>query len=273
MTVFGYIDKKSPIHTLTGATKLIMTLLLSIASMITYDTRFLAAVIITSCVLFALSRVSLGEIKIILSLIVVFLLINNIIIFLFSPDQGTLVYGTRHELFRIAERYSVTQEQLFYQINVTLKYFAIVPAAIVFFLTTEPGEFAASLNTLKVNYKAAYAVSLAMRYIPEVQRSYHEISQAQQARGIDISKKAPLKKRMAGAVAIVFPLVFSSMDKIQTVANALELRGFGHEKTRSWYAHRRFKVGDIAVIVLSVAAVAWSVITLAINGGRFYNPF
>jgi energy-coupling factor transport system permease protein len=273
MTAFGYIEKNSPVHALTGASKLIMTLLLSVASMITYDTRFLVLVIVASCVLFALSKMSLREIKVILTLIVVFLLINNIVIFLFSPEQGTVVYGNRNELLHIVGKYSVTKEQLFYQLNVTLKYFAIVPVALVFFLTTEPGEFAASLNALKVPYKAAYAVSLAMRYIPEVQRSYREISQAQQARGIDISKKAPIRKRVAGVIAIVFPLVFSSLDKIQTVADAMELRGFGHEKARTWYAARGFKQGDYLIIALSVFAVALSALTLILNGGRFYNPF
>jgi energy-coupling factor transport system permease protein len=273
MTAFQYIDKKSPIHSLTGASKLIMTLLLSIAAMITYDTRFLAAVIVASCVLFALSKVSLSEIKVMLALIVVFLLINNLVIFLFSQEQGTVVYGTRHVLLHLVGRYFLTQEQLFYQLNVTLKYFAIVPVALVFFLTTEPSEFAASLNALKVPYKAAYAVSLAMRYIPELQRSYREISQAQQARGIDISKKAPLRKRASGVIAIVFPLVFSSLDKIQNVADAMELRGFGHEKTRTWYAAREFKQGDFLIVIISVMAVAISVATLIINGGRFYNPF
>ncbi len=43
MTIlFNYIDRPSPIHRLTGATKLVCLLLWSFASMITYDTRLLA---------------------------------------------------------------------------------------------------------------------------------------------------------------------------------------------------------------------------------------
>ena len=250
-----------------------LILALSISSMITFDTRFLAFVIVLSILLFTASNVRLSELKAVLVIFVVFMLLNNIAIYLFSPEQGTLIYGTRHELLRMTARYAFTAEQLFYQLNVSLKYIAIVPVALVFFLTTEPGEFASSLNAIKVHYKAAFAVSLALRYIPDVQRSYREINQAQQARGVDISKKAPLRKRLAGVLTIIFPLVFSSMDKIESVSNAMELRGFGRMKRRTWYSARKFTRWDALVVGISAACVVLSIFTLIINNGRFYNPF
>ena len=273
MRAFGFMPRDSAVHKLTGASKLIMTVALSIAAMITYDTRFLILVIATSCVLLAASKLRISELKAVFLLILLFLAINNIAIYLFAPEQGTLIYGTRRELARFTARYSVTAEQLFYQLNVSLKYFAIVPVALVFFLTTEPGEFASSLNAIKIHYKIAYAVSLSLRYIPDVQCAYREISQAQQARGIDISKKAPLRRRLTGILAILFPLVFSSMDRIEQISNAMELRGFGRMKTRTWYSARKFTGWDAVVISLSALFVALSVLTLVINRGRFYNPF
>jgi len=37
--LFNYIDRKSPVHTLTGASKLACLLLWSFAAMLTFDTR------------------------------------------------------------------------------------------------------------------------------------------------------------------------------------------------------------------------------------------
>ena len=273
MKVFGYIPRQTPIHKLTGASKLIMTLAMSISAMLTFDTRFTVFVIVLSLVLFIMSKIKFSDFKAIFILLVLFMIINNIAIFLFAPEQGTLIYGTRTELYFITDRYTVTSEQLFYQLNVTLKYFAIVPIALVFFLTTEPGEFASSLNAIKVNYKVAYAVSLSLRYIPDVQRAYREISQAQQARGVNISKKAPLRARLAGILAILFPLVFSSLDKVELISNAMELRGFGRLKKRSWYTARSFSKGDYVIVALSILCVLLSVLTIILNGGRFLNPF
>jgi len=273
MKVFGYIPQNTPVHKLTGASKLILTFALSISAMITFDTRFMVFVIIMSFILFSISKIKFSDFKAVLALLLLFMFINNIAIFLFAPEQGELIYGTRNELFIFTDRYRLTTEQLFYQLNVTLKYFAIVPVALVFFLTTEPGEFASSLNTIKVHFKVAYAVSLSLRYIPDVQRSYREISQAQQARGVNLSKKAPLKARLAGILTILFPLVFTSLDKIDLISNAMELRGFGRLNKRTWYSSRAFTKWDYVVLGFCVFCVLLSVLTLVVNNGRYYNPF
>jgi len=273
MKVFGYIPRETPVHKLTGASKLLLTFALSISAMITFDTRFMVFVIIVSFILFSISKIKFSDFKAIIAILILFMVVNNVAIFLFAPEQGVLIYGTRNELFHIAGRYSLTSEQLFYQFNVTLKYFAIVPVALVFFLTTDPGEFASSLNTIKVHYKVAYAVSLSLRYIPDVQRAYREISQAQQARGINISKKAPIRARLAGILTILFPLVFSSLDKVDLISNAMELRGFGRLKKRTWYSSRSFSKGDYVIVGFCILCILLSILTLIINQGRFYNPF
>lgn len=269
----GYTKRNSPIHSLTGASKLIMLLLCSIAVMITYDTRFLALFIVVSIGMFIVGKAKLRELTFIIGLIAALMLMNNLLIYLFSPEEGVLIYGTRHVITHFGGRYYLTAEQIFYQVNVTLKYFCLMPIALIFFSTTEPSEFASSLNKIGVSYKASYSVALALRYIPDVKRSYNEISQSQQARGIDMSKKATLTKRVKHATAILFPLIFSSMEKIETISNAMELRSFGKNKTRSWYRERPFKFGDYAIIVISALLVALTLWLNYINGGRFYNPF
>lgn len=269
----GYSKRDTPMHRLTGAAKLLVVVLTSIAAMITYDTRFLIAIIAASLMMFALSQIQLRELRVIMILIGTMMLLNNVFIFLFAPEEGVKIYGTRHELMRLVGRYTLTQEQLFYQLNVTIKYFAITPLALIFFATTEPSEFASSLNKLGVSYKVAYSVALALRYIPNVQREYREISQAQQARGIDMSKGAGIPARVKAAMAILFPLIFSSLDKIESIANAMELRSFGKEKQRTWYRARYFSAADFAAVGISVALLVVALYLNYRNGGRFYNPF
>ncbi len=42
ITLFNYVDRPSPIHRLTGATKLVCLVLYSVGAMITFDTRMIA---------------------------------------------------------------------------------------------------------------------------------------------------------------------------------------------------------------------------------------
>ncbi|MCL2420362.1 MAG: energy-coupling factor transporter transmembrane protein EcfT [Defluviitaleaceae bacterium] len=269
----SYVDRATPIHRLTGASKLLMVLFVSLAAMITFDTRLLIVIVLVSFIMFALAKVPLRDMKLIFTVIGLLMLMNNSLIFLFSPEEGVQIYGTREVYFHIIGRYYVTREQLFYQLNVTIKYFAILPLALIFFVSTEPSEFAASLNSIGVNYKIAYSVSLALRYIPSVIREYQEISQAQQARGVDISKKASLSARLKGMATILFPLIITSIDKIDRIANAMELRSFGKDKTRTWYRARPFTAIDYVVVAVSLLFIVAAVALNWVNGGRFFNPF
>ena len=272
-TMIGYSDIDSPIHKLTGASKLIALIIWAVASMITYDTRVLLGMFVISIIVFKISKVKFKQVSFVLYFILVFLLLNNIAIFIFSPYEGVQIYGSRNDLFKIAGPYTITAQQLFYQFNITLKYFSIIPMALLFMVATNPSEFAASLNKIGVSYKIAYSVSIALRYIPDVQRDYQDISFAQQARGIDMSKKEKLTKRIKNSASILMPLIFSSLDRIEAISSAMELRAFGSNKKRTWYNGRPFKLGDyITILVVSIILIIAMMATIS-NGGRFYNPF
>ena len=272
-TMIGYSDIDSPIHKLTGASKLIELIIWAVASMITYDTRVLLGMFVISIIVFKISKVKFKQVSFVLYFILIFLLLNNIAIFIFSPYEGVQIYGSRNDLFKIAGPYTITAQQLFYQFNITLKYFSIIPMALLFMIATNPSEFAASLNKIGVSYKIAYSVSIALRYIPDVQRDYEDISFAQQARGIDMSKKEKLTKRIKNSASILMPLIFSSLDRIEAISSAMELRAFGSNKKRTWYNGRPFKLGDyITILVVSIILIIAIMATIS-NGGRFYNPF
>lgn len=271
--LFNYIDRPSPVHRLTGATKFLCLLLWSFAAMSTYDTRMLAVLAVFSFVLLRISKIRIKDVSFMLGFTAVFLVMNNVLVYVFSPQHGVEIYGSCHYLFGLSGRYAPTAEQLFYHLNYLLKYLATIPIVLLFVCTTNPSEFAASLNKLGVKYSIAYSVALALRYIPDIQREFHEISQAQQARGIEMSKKAGLISRLKGVSAILIPLILSSMDRVEVIANAMELRGFGKNKKRSWYMGRPFKVADIISIVVCVLLVVLAFVLNYLNGSRFYNPF
>ncbi len=271
--IFNYIDRRSPIHSLTGASKFAVLILWSIAAMTTFCTPFLVFLTVLGPILFRVSKIRIREVKTMLILTIAIMLLNNLLIYLFSPEQGVAIYGSRDLLFTIAGRYTVTKQQLLYHANVILKYTGTIPMILLFVATTNPSEFAASLNRLGVSYKISYAVSLAMRYIPDTQNEYHDISLSQQARGVEMSKKENLFKRIAAAASIILPLILSSMDRIDVIANAMELRGFGKNRKRTWYMGRKFTAADIACILFGVMLLVFTILYAAVNKSRFWNPF
>lgn len=273
VNLFNYIERDSPIHRLTGASKLVGLLMWSLAAMTAFHTPLLVILTFAAFLLFRISRIKLKEISFMLKFTFVFMILNNLLIFLFSPQHAVSIYGTKTVLFEIAGPYVVTAEQLFYHLNVALKYTCTIPVVLLFVSTTNPSEFAASLNRIGVSYRISYAVSIALRYIPDIQREYYDISQSQQARGIEMSKKAKFFQRLKNISSILVPLILSSLERIDTISNAMELRGFGKGKKRTWYNARPFSVGDIIAMVVSIGLFVLSVILTLVTGSRFYNPF
>ncbi|WP_086313911.1 cobalt transporter [Enterococcus sp. 7F3_DIV0205] len=271
--MLGYIPDHTVIHKLNGTAKLIFLILLSVACMTTYDTRFLIGMTIFSLVLFRFSNIKWHQISFVVKFIFVFSLLNIIAVYLFAPEYGVELYQSRTVIWEGIGRFTLTQEQLFYEFNLVLKYFCTIPLVLIFLLTTNPSEFASSLNRIGVSYKISYAVALAIRYIPDIQEDFINISLAQQARGFEMSKKGKLSQRLKGTAQIVFPLILSSLDRIETISTAMELRRFGEKKKRTWYAQQSFQTSDFLVMGLAVLLTIISFALFKVNGGRFYNPF
>lgn len=271
--LLGYQTGQSFIHELSGASKLVFFVLVSVAVMISYDTRLLAFVAFGSLCLFKLAKIKLRDVAFVLYLVLFFAFLNLLMVYLFAPQYGTEIYGQKTLIWQGLGAYGLTSQETFYLFNLALKYFSTVPMAIIFLLTTHPSQFAASLNQIGVSYRIAYAVSLTLRYIPDLQEEFYIIQLSQNARGLELSKKAKLLERIKGNLQILTPLIFSSLERIDTVATAMELRRFGKGKRRTWYQKQELTIRDYVVIALALTLFLVSLGLIWLNQGRFYNPW
>ena len=226
-----------------------------------------------SILLMRKAKIKFSQVRLMVIYVLIFIFTNAVISFFFSPEFGTSIYGTSHE-FASVFGISLTYEQLFYQVTKMFKYASVIPLGMIFLLTTNPSEFAASLNGIKVNYKAAVAVALTLRYFPDIQRDYKDIYLAQQARGLELSRKAKFFDRFKNSLLIIIPLIFSTLDRIEAISNAMDLRGFSKSKTRTWYMSRKLTRQDaLAIAVSGLIFIATVCVSIFINKSRFYNPF
>ncbi|HEM3628421.1 TPA: energy-coupling factor transporter transmembrane protein EcfT [Streptococcus suis] len=271
--LIGYHPGTGFIHSLSAVSKLLFFLIVSILAMITYDTRLILFIAVFSLALFKMSGIRYKEISLVLILTIIFAAMNALMVHLFAPRYGVELYGADTPLLSGLEVYSLTSQQAFYLVNLLLKYFCTVPLAIIFLMTTHPSQFASSLNQIGVSYKVAYAVSLTMRYIPDIQEEFYTIRMSQEARGLELSRKGKLMDRIKGNLSLVIPLIFSSLERIDTISTAMELRRFGKNKKRTWYTQQPLQRIDYAVLLFVLALVVVTVYLFFVNQGRFYNPW
>ena len=78
-------------------------------------------------------------------------------------------------------------------------------------------------------------------------------------------------KRIAG---ILIPLIMTTMDRIDIISNAMDLRGFGKHKKRTLYAKKPLKRNDYISMAVCLAVLIISLyIRFAVNHSIYYNPF
>ena len=271
--LISYEKKNTPVHKLSGFTKLVFFIVWCMASALTFDTRLLLLMLVMGFAIYKISDVKWKQVSTIFKAVMFFMVINLTCIFFFAPYQGSVIYGTRTDIVHMFGNYTLTREQLFYEFNVFIKYFTVIPAVFIFLTTTDPSELASSLNGIGVPYSISYSLEIALRYIPDVQDEFRRIKNAQEARGIEMSNKGKLIDRIKNVATIIFPLLFSTMERIDVVSNAMELRGFGKKKKRSWYSRKKLVFADYAVIAFIVLFFVVTMVITYADGSRYFNPF
>lgn len=271
--LLGYQPGRGFLYRLSGTSKLLFFILVSVAVMTSYDTRFLLAVGLASLLLFKKAGIKWRDVSFVFAFVGIFAALNLVMIYLFAPQYGVDLYGSKSVLLDGPGAYVMTVEELFYLFNVAVKYISTLPLAVIFLLTTQPSQFASSLNQLGLPYRFAYAVSLTLRYIPDLQEDFGIIRKSQEARGLELSQKASLLARIKGNIQIVTPLIFSSLERIETISTAMALRRFGRYKKRTWYQASPWTLQDSLIVLVSLLIVGIAIALFFVNDGRFYNPF
>lgn len=95
------------------------------------------------------------------------------------------------------------------------------------------------------------AVEIAIRFIPILTLTAERIAKAQASRGAMWgSSRGNLIARIRQTAPILVPLFIQSLHKAETLALAMDARGFGVSPTHSSYTRSHISTGDILVMIL-----------------------
>lgn len=268
-----YIERESLFHHLDGSIKLLMLIAWTFFAFAFMDARVFCGMIVLGLVMLKLSRLPNKAIWPLLLFIFIFTIFNSAFLLLITPEFGSKLTGTYTRVVGIGF-YNITLETIFYCITLSLKYIAIMPITILFLFTTHPSNFASSLNRIGVPYRVAYSVSIALRYIPDVKAEVENIINAQEARGVAFRKgDAGIWKRLKNYATVMMPLLLSSFNRIEVVSNAMDLRGFGKHKSRTWYYRKKYSREDVLFAAISAAVLIAAILLKISVGAVYWYPF
>lgn len=277
--IINFQPGSTMLHQLTGTTKVRLFIVLTVYLIMSWDLRIILPVTLAGIIGLGSMKPNWKPIRVMFAFVVIINLFNLFLFFIADPDIGTKFCDSRTVLADLPGYLYVSGETLWYLFTRFIKILTTFMVSIIFILSITPSEFAAGLYSVKVPYKICTVVELAYRCIPDIVRDYQNISTSMQARGVEMDpKKVGVIRRLKQMVMIIVPLLFSSFDKVGNIANAMDLRGYGKLKKRSYYAEHEmtkadhiFRVVYIAVLLICAAYIAYKM--LAPGYLQLWYPF
>lgn len=78
---------------------------------------------------------------------------------------------------------------------------------------------------------------------------------------------------MKNRVLIFWPLIIHSLERIDTVSNAMDLKGFGKKDKRTWFYTNKAKSGDFIALFVGVFILIVAVYLKLHVFQNFWYPF
>jgi len=268
------------LHKLTGKTKVRIFILLLVYIIMSFDIRLLLPL----CIISIFGLISLHPKWKTLKYLFIFAFVMNafniLLFWLVNPGAGTAWCGGGNTvLVQFTDRYFISMQSVWY---LSIRFFKMMTSLVVsmtFILAITPSEMAAGLYSVKVPYKICTIFSIAFRYIPDIGRDFENIKVSMQVRGVELDpKKASIIKRVKQYVLILVPLIITSFDRVGNISNAMDLRGYGKGKTRTYYSEREEQKADkvfkVIYSLLLIFCIYW-IITKNImpQPSKMWYPF
>jgi energy-coupling factor transport system permease protein len=249
MNLFLYLDRGSSVHRLDPRTKLL--LMLTSFSIAVFFTRVgpllgLLAILVGYA---ALAR-ALPNLRRIWALLVSIGLVSVVSWAVFARGATPIFW-------------QVTWEGLAYGLGAAVKIDAMIISGLVFLSTTKTEEIVVGLIRLRVPFGAAFAFSLAVRMVPTIIGTAVTVTEAQRSRGLDLSGGGIIR-RVRTYVPLLVPIFLHTLRNTDQLAKALESRGFGARRERTFLLEIGFHRRDaIALLVGALIFLLFLVLRFA----------
>ena len=92
-------------------------------------------------------------------------------------------------------------------------------------------------------------ISIALRFIPTLLEEASRIMKAQSSRGVDFSSGG-LGKKFKAIISLIVPLLISSFQRSDELANAMEVKGYDPRAKRTKYRKLKFTYRDIIAFII-----------------------
>jgi energy-coupling factor transport system permease protein len=230
MELYLYLDNDTFLHRLDPRSKMGLLASLFVLAFIFDSPAYAAAMLGLVFVVVSVAK-AWENVRKALPLLAIIAVVTVILFALTSPGTTTLFW-------------TVTTEGFQYGITVALRLVALIVSGLILLSTTSNEEISIGLVKLGFPYRFSFSISTALRLVPTILGTAVTIVQAQRSRGHDIDS-GNIFARLRKFSPIIIPVFVSTIRSTQVFAMALESKGFGAERQRTYLQDPSFKYPDV----------------------------
>jgi energy-coupling factor transport system permease protein len=245
----GYINRKSFIHRLNPLTKLLALLCLATLSVVLVYNIAALSIFLFLLLAYYGAGINLRVIVYRLRRLFSFIVLIAFFQLLFMPYGRLLFFLIPPLLPGIGPYFPITVVGLSNALLLSLRLINIVLTSTLFVATTDPTLLANALTRIGLSYRYAFLLVLTLRLVPLFDQEASTVLNAQKTRGIAIDKG--IIRGIYTRIRYTFlPLIFSALGRVDALTLAMDGRGFGYAKTRTFLRQSKFSSIDWVLSIL-----------------------
>ncbi len=257
----------SALHRMDPRTKILWFVLTFVTGLVVLEhLAALSGLLLYVFVLGSIARVSREQLvmmRVVVPLAVIVFVANLLLI----PAAGgtrfepIVDFGVKYPWYYLFESVSdtpniaITPESLYTGVVRGLVVLTLSSVAALFVLLTDLTELVEGMHLLRVPYKLAFTVGLAVNYIPILFYDLTTVSEAQRARGHRLDQGGGLQ-RVKSSFSLILPVINCAYTRTGRIADAMTSRGFGGPAGRTPVAEYRMTGTDYRFLAISVGVLA-----------------
>ena len=248
-------------HRLDPRNKIILLILLMVAIFLRFSIYSTALIVGGLLFIFLIALMIMSKVSV-LSLLksllhMWFLILFLLVIYILIPN--TTYSHPAFTLWGFTVYYDA-----FYQCGyIVLRIIMMLGLTMVLTSTTKPMDLTYGLEWYMTPLKVikfpahiiAMTTSIALRFIPTLLDETNRIMKAQESRGVDFTRGGPSKKFKA-VVSLIIPLLVSSFQRSDELAEAMEIRGYDPNEKRTSYRKLTFSWRDLVAFIVGLGIFA-----------------
>jgi energy-coupling factor transport system permease protein len=146
---------------------------------------------------------------------------------------------------------TATQEGLAKGLGFFFRLAIMVLASFMLIWTTDIRELMVGLVRLGIPYRYAFAIFMALRFLPVIQQEVDAVNAAHAIRGR--ASSSPIRHRFRLWQRYLFTVIVNGLRKAESTALAIESRGFGAYPDRTYVKDFHWTLPGIFLMILFIA--------------------